>query len=53
MGNQTAFVLQPGIDYMFPNSRVVLFGNAIIAFGAYRDGGNTALALQTGVGYQF
>ncbi|MGD1907100.1 MAG: hypothetical protein ACFB0C_14040 [Leptolyngbyaceae cyanobacterium] len=53
VGNQTAFVLQPGIDYMFPNSRVVLFGNAIIAFGAYRDGGNTALALQTGVGYQF
>jgi hypothetical protein len=53
VGNQTAFVLQPGIDYTFPNSRVVLFGNAIVAFGAYRDGGNTALALQTGVGYQF
>lgn len=53
VGNQTAFVLQPGVDYMFPNSRLVLFGNAVIAFGAYRDGGNTALALQTGVGYQF
>jgi opacity protein-like surface antigen len=53
VGNQTAFVLQPGVDYMFPNSNLVLFGNAIIAFGAYRDGGNTALALQTGVGYQF
>ncbi|WP_008319071.1 hypothetical protein [Leptolyngbya sp. PCC 6406] len=53
VGNQTAFVLQPGVDYLFPNSNLVLFGNAIIAFGAYRDGGNTALAIQGGVGYQF
>ena len=53
VGNRTAFVLQPGIDYTFPNSRLVLFGNAIIAFNAYRDGGNTAIALQGGVGYQF
>lgn len=53
VGNQTAFVLQPGVDYLFPNSNLVLFGNAIVAFGAYRDGGNTALSLQTGVGYQF
>lgn len=53
VGNTTAFVLQPGIDYMFPNSRLALFGNAIIAFGGYRDGGNTAVSLQGGVGYQF
>jgi opacity protein-like surface antigen len=53
VGNQTAFVLQPGIDYMFPNSRLGLFGNAIIAFGGYREGGNTAVSLQGGVGYQF
>jgi hypothetical protein len=53
VGNQTAFVLQPGIDYMFPNSRFGLFGNAIIAFGGYREGGNTAVSVQGGLGYQF
>ena len=53
VGNATSFVLQPGIDYMFTNSRLALFGNAIIAFGGYREGGNTAISLQTGVGYQF
>ena len=53
VGNQTAFVLQPGIDHMFPGSRLGLFGSAIIAFGGYRDGGNTAVSLQGGVGYQF
>lgn len=53
VGNQTAFVLQPGIDYMFPNSRLGLFGSAIIAFGGYREGGNTAVSVQGGVGYQF
>lgn len=53
VGNETSFVLQPGIDYMFPSSRLTLFGNAIIAFGGYREGGNTAVSLQGGVGYQF
>jgi len=53
VGNQTAFVLQPGIDYMFPNSRLGLFGSAIFAFDAYREGGNMAISLQGGVGYQF
>lgn len=53
VGNATSFVLQPGIDYMFPNSRLALFGNAIIAFNGYREGGNTAVSLQGGVGYQF
>ena len=53
VGNATSFVLQPGIDYMFPNSRLTLFGNAIIAFGGYREGGNTAVSIQSGVGYQF
>ena len=53
VGNQTAFVLQPGIDYMFPNSRLSLFGSAIIAFNGYRNRGNTAIALQGGLGYQF
>lgn len=53
VGNETAFVLQPGIDYMFPNSRLTAFGNAIIAFNGYREGGNTAISLQGGLGYQF
>ena len=53
IGNQTAFVLQPGVDYMLPNSRLVVFGNAIIAFDAYREGNNTAAALQGGVGVRF
>jgi len=50
IGNQTAIVLQPGVDYMVPNSDLVVFGNAIIAFDAYRDGGGAAAALQGGVG---
>ena len=53
LGDQTAFVLQPGIDYMFPNSRFAAFGNAVIAFDAFREGGGTAVSLQGGVGYQF
>ncbi|MGJ3249180.1 MAG: hypothetical protein ACFE0I_24285 [Elainellaceae cyanobacterium] len=53
IGNQTAFVLQPGIDYALPNSRLVVFGNAIIAFDAYREGNGTAAALQGGVGVRF
>jgi hypothetical protein len=53
IGNQTSFVLQPGIDYALPNSRLVVFGNAIIAFDAYDQGGGAAAALQTGVGYRF
>jgi hypothetical protein len=50
VGNQTSFVLQPGIDYMLPNSRLVLFGNSIIAFDAYREGSGVAASLQGGVG---
>lgn len=50
IGNQTAVVLQPGVDYAVPNSDLVVFGNAIIAFDAYREGGGTAAALQGGVG---
>ena len=53
VGNQTAFALQPGVDYMVPNSRLVVFGNAIIAFDAYREGSGAAAALQGGVGVQF
>jgi hypothetical protein len=53
IGNQTSFVIQPGVDYSLPNSRLVIFGNAIIAFDAYRDGGGTAASLQGGVGLRF
>lgn len=52
VGNQTSFVLQPGIDYALPNSDVVIFGNAIIAFDGYKRGG-TAASLQGGVGLRF
>ena len=53
VGNQTAFAIQPGVDYMIPNSDFVVFGNAIIAFDAYREGSGAAAALQGGVGVQF
>lgn len=53
IGNQTAFVLQPGIDYFFPYSNMVVYGNAIIAFDAYEESGDTAASLQTGVGIRF
>lgn len=53
LGNKTAFAIQPGIDYVLPNSQAVIFGNAVIAFDAYRKGGNTAASLQAGVGLRF
>lgn len=53
VGDKTAFVLQPGIDYIFPNSNLAAFGNAVFAFDAYEDGGNMAISIQGGVGIQF
>lgn len=53
VGDKTSLAIQPGIDYVIPNSRTVLFGNAIIAFDAYRDGGGTAVSVQGGVGFRF
>ncbi|HEY9906010.1 MAG TPA: hypothetical protein V6D18_00215 [Thermosynechococcaceae cyanobacterium] len=53
VGNQTAFAIQPGIDYALPNSDFVLFGNAIIAFGAYKQGPGPAASVQGGVGVRF
>lgn len=53
VGDKTAFVLQPGIDYALPNSNLVIFGNAVFAFGAYQNGGGTAVSVQGGVGMQF
>ncbi|WP_339460759.1 hypothetical protein [Nodularia spumigena] len=53
VGNKISFALQPGIDYVVPNSNTVIFGNAIIAFDAYRDTGGAAVSVQGGVGYRF
>ncbi|WP_155523543.1 hypothetical protein [Nodosilinea nodulosa] len=53
VGDKTSFVLQPGIDYLFPNSNLVAFGNAIFAFDGYQQGGNMAISVQGGVGIQF
>jgi hypothetical protein len=54
VGNKISFALQPGIDYIVPNSNTVIFGNAIIAFDAYRGGGGgAAISVQGGVGYRF
>lgn len=53
VGNQTSFVIQPGIDHSFPYSNVVLFGNAIIAFDAYKNSNDTAASIQGGVGVRF
>jgi hypothetical protein len=53
IGDRTSFALQPGIDYVIPNSSAVVFGNAIIAFDAFRDGGGPAFSLQGGVGLKF
>jgi hypothetical protein len=53
VGNQSSFVLQPGIDYALPNSNLVLFGNAIFAFDGYQEGGNAAVSVQGGVGLRF
>ena len=53
LGNKTSFAIQPGIDYVLPNSQLVVFGNAVIAFDAYRKGGNTASSIQAGVGLRF
>jgi hypothetical protein len=54
VGNRNSFVIQPGIDYTVPNSNLVLFGNVIFAFDAYRNNpGTSATSLQTGLGLRF
>ncbi|MEP0920187.1 porin family protein [Leptolyngbya sp. ST-U4] len=53
LGDQTSFVIQPGIDYSFPDTNLVLFGNAIIAFDAYRDSNQSATSIQGGLGVRF
>lgn len=53
VGDQTSFVLQPGLDYAIPNGNTVLYTNAVVAFDAYENGGGTALAIQGGMGLRF
>lgn len=53
VGNETSFALQPGVDFMIPNSNTVLFGNAIVAFDGYKEENGTAFSLQGGLGLQF
>jgi len=53
VGDKVSLALQPGVDYIVPNSNTVFFGNAVIAFDAYRNGGGTAFAVQGGVGLRF
>lgn len=53
VGDRTSIVLQPGIDYFLPNSNTVIFGNAIFALDAYKNGGGTAISVQGGVGLTF
>ncbi|HIK06986.1 MAG TPA: hypothetical protein IGS40_20225 [Trichormus sp. M33_DOE_039] len=53
VGDKISFALQPGVDYVVPNSNTVFFGNAIIAFDAYRNGGGAAVSVQGGVGLRF
>lgn len=53
VGNQTSFVVQPGIDYSLPDSNLVVFGNAIFAFDGYEEGGGAGISVQGGVGLRF
>ncbi len=53
VGDKTGFAIQPGIDYALPNSNMVIFGNAVISFDAYKDTHGTAATLQGGVGFRF
>ena len=52
VGDDSAFVIQPGVDYTRPDSNLVIFGSAIFAIGG-EDGGGTATSVQSGVGIQF
>jgi hypothetical protein len=53
VGDQSSFAVQPGIDYSVPNSRLVVFGNAIFSFDAYENDDKTAVSLQGGLGLRF
>jgi len=53
LGDRTAFAIQSGVDHMLPNNNLAIFGNAIVAFDAFRDRNAAAVSFQGGVGLQF
>lgn len=53
LGDQTALVLQSGVDYVFPNSNLVAFGSGTFAINSYSQGGNSAVSISGGMGIQF
>jgi hypothetical protein len=53
IGNKGSFVLQPGVDYSLPNTSMMLYANAIVAFDGYRSSNATAVSLQAGAGLRF
>lgn len=53
IGNKNSFVIQPGIDYSLPNTNLMLYTNAIIAFDGYKSNNGTAVSIQAGAGLRF
>ncbi len=53
VGQKASFAIQPGVDFAVPNTRFVLFGNAVIALDAYDDESKPAVSVQGGVGLRF
>jgi hypothetical protein len=53
IGNQSSFVIQPGVDYAMPFSRWVLYGNAILSFDGYQNTGGLGFSIQGGAGMRF
>ncbi len=53
IGNKSSFVIQPGVDYSLPNTSLMLYTNAIIAFDGYKSNNGTAVSIQAGAGLRF
>lgn len=53
VGQKVSFAIQPGVDFAVPNTRFIVFGNAVIALDAYDDESKPAVSLQGGVGLRF
>ncbi|MCT7989171.1 porin family protein [Laspinema olomoucense] len=53
VGQKVSFAIQPGVDFAVPNTRFIVFGNAVIALDAYEDESKPAVSVQGGVGLRF
>jgi hypothetical protein len=53
IGNKGSFVIQPGVDYSLPNTSMMLYTNAIVAFDGYKSNNGTAVSIQAGAGLRF